>query len=54
MREIDCYECDGSGWGYEIENGLPLQCTCDVCKGAKKITVTDEFARFILGEEAHE
>ncbi len=54
MREIECFDCGGSGWGLETENNLPLQCTCTTCKGEKKIMVTDEFAKFILGEEAHE
>lgn len=50
MREIDCYDCEGTGQGFEIENGLPLQCTCTTCKGEKKIKVTEEFAKLISGE----
>jgi len=50
MIEIDCYDCEGSGWGLEIDNGLPLQCVCTTCKGEKKVIVTEEFAKHILGE----
>jgi|GEM_PF-2650553 len=51
MREIDCYECDGKGWeAVPGENNLPIQETCYLCKGKKKITVNNEFAQYLLGE----
>lgn len=48
--EIDCIDCEGTGWtiSYDYNNkNLPEQITCDTCVGQKKITVDEEFAKFL-------
>jgi len=48
LVEIDCINCDGDGWVLGQDNNLPIQETCFMCDGRKKLRVEKSFAEYYL------